>query len=230
MLFTEEDKVSIKHYRLTKKYGRKKLLKEIPEKNWSETGLRKLLNKIDDTGDTKRKQGSGRPRTSQSNANLDTVENPLLSQESYRGTHPNLREIVMETEIPRASVHQIAKIDFGLTPFKLINVQRFTREDEKKPIERGKRLLRYMALGNFEKIFFTDEKILKLQAPSNKQNDRIYGVNLSDIREKDRSEKSKFPISVMASASVTKLGKTSIDFITPGVKIISAYYCNDVLS
>ena len=42
----------IRHYRLTKKYGRKKLLKEFPQKNWSETELRKLLNKIDEMGDT----------------------------------------------------------------------------------------------------------------------------------------------------------------------------------
>ena len=43
MSFTEEDKVLIKHYKLKKKYGRKKLLKKLSEKNWSETGPRKLL-------------------------------------------------------------------------------------------------------------------------------------------------------------------------------------------
>ena len=56
MPFTEEDKVLIKHYRLKKKYGRKKWLKEYPEKNLSETSLRKLLNKIEDARGTKRKQ------------------------------------------------------------------------------------------------------------------------------------------------------------------------------
>ena len=52
MPFTEEHRVLTKHYRLKKKYGRKELLKESPEKNWSKTGLRNLLNKIDVTGDT----------------------------------------------------------------------------------------------------------------------------------------------------------------------------------
>ena len=41
-----------------------------------------------------------------------------------------------------------------------------------------------MTLANLEKTFFADEKIFKLRAPKNKQNGRIYGVNLSDIREK----------------------------------------------
>ena len=86
-----------------------------------------------------------------------------------------------------------------------------------------------MAPANLEKTFLTDEKILKLQAPNSKQNGRIYGVNLSDIIEKGHSEKIKFPVCVMVSAGVSKLGKTSIHFVTPGAKIDSAYYCNEVL-
>ena len=81
------------------KYGRKKLQKEFPEKKWAETGLKKLLNKIDDTGDTKRKQGSERPQMFRSDANIDTVEKLILSQENDPGTHISLREIEMETVI-----------------------------------------------------------------------------------------------------------------------------------
>ena len=33
----------------------------------------------------------------------------------------------------------------------------------------------------------------------------------------------------MVSEGVSKLGKTSIRFATPGAKINSAYYCNEVL-
>ena len=124
----------------------------------------------------------------------------------------------------------IAKFDLGLTPFKITNVQRLTREDEKKQAESRKRLLHYMTLANLEKTFFTNERVFQLQVPNNKQNDRIYGVNLSDIREKGHSEKSKFPIGVMVSAVVSKLGKTSIHIFNPGAKRNSAYYCNEVLS
>ena len=87
-----------------------------------------------------------------------------------------------------------------------------------------------MTLANLEKTFLTNEKIFKLQAPNNKQNNRIYEVNLSDIREKGHSEKSKFPISIMVSAGVSKLGKSSIHIVTLGAKMNSAYYCNEVLS
>ena len=129
----------------------------------------------------------------------------------------------METGIPRVSVHQIAKFGLGLTPFKLTNVQRLTREGKTKWTERGQRLLRYVTLADLEKTFI-DEKIFKLHAPNNKQNDRICRVNLSYIREKGHSEKSKFPISVMVCVGVSKLGKTSIHFITLSPKINNAYY------
>ena len=74
----------------------------------------------------------------------------------------------------------------------------------------------YITLANLQKNFLTDEEIFKLQAPNNKQNDRIYRVNLSDVTEKGRSEKSKRPISVMVSAGVSNLRKTFIHFVTPG--------------
>ena len=75
----------------------------------------------------------------------------------------------METGIPQAYVHWIAKFDLGLTPFKITNLQRLTRKDEKKQTESGRRLLLYTTLANLEKTFFTNEKIFKLEAPNNKQ-------------------------------------------------------------
>ena len=51
MLFTTEDRILIKHYRLDKKYG---------SKPWSANGLDKFIEKIDDTGGKNRTNGSGR--------------------------------------------------------------------------------------------------------------------------------------------------------------------------
>ena len=38
-----------------------------------------------------------------------------------------------------------------------------------------------------------------------------------------------FPSSVMISAGICKLGKTSIHFVNPGVKVNRQYYCHDLL-
>ena len=58
MPFTEEDKVVIKHYRLEKGYGAKRLLAEFPNKGWTRGGLQTLIEKIDATGSVDRQEGS----------------------------------------------------------------------------------------------------------------------------------------------------------------------------
>ena len=63
MLFSTEDKMIIKYYRLDKHYGVKRLLKEFPNKGCSEGGLRYLLRKIDKTGDFARIPRRGRTPT-----------------------------------------------------------------------------------------------------------------------------------------------------------------------
>ena len=59
MPFTTEDKILIKHYRLDKNYGRRKILHEFQDKPSSVSGLDKLIKKIDNTGGTDRTNGSG---------------------------------------------------------------------------------------------------------------------------------------------------------------------------
>jgi hypothetical protein len=50
MSFSYEDKIIIKHYRIEKGYGRKKLLEEFPNRGWTLGGLGDLLKKLDETG------------------------------------------------------------------------------------------------------------------------------------------------------------------------------------
>ena len=73
MPFSNEDKVIIKHYRLEKGYGKKRLLKQLSDRQWSESSLRKLLKKIDTTGSIERSTGSGRPRGAQTEEKTDTT-------------------------------------------------------------------------------------------------------------------------------------------------------------
>ena len=131
----------------------------------------------------------------------------------------NISQPKMETGIPKVSLHQTEKYDLGLTPFKITNAQRLTRKDALRDTCQFRR-----------KTSFTNKKIFKLQALNNKQNGRIYMVNLYDIREKGHSEKSKFPFSAMVSTGISKLGTTYIHTVTSGAKINSAYKCNEVSS
>ena len=137
-------------------------------------------NWVKKIGDTKRKQGSRRPQTSPSNVNINTVENLTLSQGSDPGIHLGIK-LSWKQEYHK-------HLFIGLQNLTMVsNKQMYkqsTREDEKKRTEREKRLLRYITLASLEKTFFTDEKIFKLQAPNNKQNDRICKLHLSKVNFK----------------------------------------------
>jgi len=74
--------------------------------------------------------------------------------------------------------------------------------------------------------------VFTIAAPSNAQNDRVYAPKSS--RKKDVTAErllrtcSRFCKSLMVSVGVSKLGRTELVFVEPGVKIDGAYY-RDVL-
>ena len=71
---SDEDKIIIKHLRQMFVYGAKRIIKDHSEKNW---GFRKVgywLKKIDKTGDVKRREGSGRPKSSRTENKINAVK------------------------------------------------------------------------------------------------------------------------------------------------------------
>ena len=105
MPFSNEDKIVIKHYRVDTHYSARKLLNDFPDNGWTLGGLHWLLKKIDDTGSLERRTGSGRPKTSRTEENLQIGEKLILSQEDQPQTHKSLREIEMDTGIPKSMVN-----------------------------------------------------------------------------------------------------------------------------
>ena len=82
MVFTVEDRTTIKFLRETKKYGARRLMSEFPTKQWSLAGLNRLLRKIDTTGSAKRRPGQGRKRSVRTQENIDNVGDLVLSQDN----------------------------------------------------------------------------------------------------------------------------------------------------
>ena len=164
MPFSDEDKILIKHYRLDKRYGRKRLLAEFPEKNWKAGGLDKLIQKIDVTGSVGRLRGSGRPKSARTEENIEIVEELVQSQEEP-GTHKSPREIERETGISRSTVRRIAKNDLQLNQFKRVKGQKLSTMDEKKRRKRVPLLLKKITKKTLSKTFFTDEKIFTVDTP-----------------------------------------------------------------
>ena len=61
--YSEEDKILIKQLRISKGWGARRMMNEFPDKPWSERCINYIISKIDETGTTDRREGSGRPRS-----------------------------------------------------------------------------------------------------------------------------------------------------------------------
>ena len=78
----------MKHSRLDKVYGKKKLLAENPYRDCTTSGWRNLIKKIDQTGSIDHTSGIGCPRSAHTNDNIEYLEKEVLSKEANPGSHP----------------------------------------------------------------------------------------------------------------------------------------------
>ena len=85
----------IKSFHL-KGYTAKRLTDEFHETNWTKRDVNKLLKKLRDIGTIDRPSGSGRPRSARTEANVETVNDLVLSQEDKLQTHKTVGEISRE--------------------------------------------------------------------------------------------------------------------------------------
>src|ERR1700690_129350 len=228
MPFSKEDKISIKFLRQNKQYGAKQFLKEFPQKGWSLGGLKKLIKKIDTTGSAARCPGSGRRRTVRTVDNIDDVEALVLSQDDNPQTHGTQRQIAREPGISQTSVCRIVKTDLRLKCLKRRKAHELTEANMQARLDRSQSLLRLYPAAMVIFIWFTDEKIFTVAAPSNSQNDRLYAA--SGTRKKDIAgarllrTRPTFTKSLMVSVGVSALGRTAIHFVETGVKVNGQYY------
>ena len=99
MVFSEDDKDSIKFLQQNKHYGAKRFIREFLQNGWTLGGLNALIRKIAKEGTVRHLPGAGRPRTVCSIENNEQVETLVLSQEGQPQTHRTLREIARELNI-----------------------------------------------------------------------------------------------------------------------------------
>ena len=188
MTFSFEEKHVIKFLRQTKGYGAKKLRTMFPEKRWSLEGLKCLIRKIDSSGTIHRRPGSGRPRSVRTADVVDQVEDMVLSQEDDPGTHYTQRHIARQVGISVTSVNRIVNNDLQLKCYKKRRAHQLSDANKKARLDRCRKLLRKYPVAMVNFIWFTDEKLVTVAAPSNTQNDRVYapaGVQKKNI-EPDR--------------------------------------------
>ena len=226
MPYSQEDKLLIKHYRITYRWGSKKILRNFGGgKEWSLGGVQKIIEKVDATVSVERKKGSGRPLSARTQANVEGVEREVYSQEDPDTgewqKHKSPSAISKSLGISRSSVRRIIVFDLNLKCYRRIKTKNLTIGDKEKSVVRCKRLLRTFTRERLSKTFFSDEKIFTAEGIFNQKNDVVYSQDRKRNIDKKRlhHEKSRFPKAIMVSVAVSMMGKTSLIFVEPGVKI-----------
>ena len=152
MPYSSEVKVIIKHYRSDKGW---KIITYRVSKSW--------LKKIDQTGSTDCKSGSGRPRSARTNDNTEYVEEEISSQETNLGSPSTPAEISKRLDIFESSVRRIVRNYLKLKPFKKMKGQVLSPLDKQKSVVRVGKLLKQLTFSKLSKTFFSDEKVFKVQ-------------------------------------------------------------------
>src|SRR6218665_1703432 len=107
----------------------------------------------------------------------------------------------------------------------------FTVAKKQAGLDRSRLLLRRYPVSLVHSIWFTDEKLFTVASYSNTQNDGLYVAVGTRKRYGSRPPFRTRPTlskSLTVSIGVSSLGRTSIHFVEPGVKIDGQYY-RDVL-
>ena len=140
---TTEDRILIKHLRLEKQWGARRMTNEFPNKAWSIASVSRVINKIDNNRTMERKPGSGRPRSARTQQNIEQVSELICSQDDDPHNPNSPREIERETGIPQSSVQRIVKQDLQLKTYKRVIGQKLNENVKLKRLQRSRQLLEW---------------------------------------------------------------------------------------
>ena len=124
-----EDHILITNLYYFKGYGAKRLISEFPAKGWKKTTVNDFLKRLKETGSTTRKtrkSGSGRSRTVRTVANINAVNDLVLSQEDAPQTHRTTWQIAREMGIYHSSVVRVIRDELRLKCVKKRHAQELT--------------------------------------------------------------------------------------------------------
>ena len=137
-------------------------------------------------------------------------------------------------DIPRTSIRRIITQDLKLQLFKKIKGQRIDTRTKEKRIERCLNLLRVFTRQVLETAFFSDEKNFQGDPTAKCLKRSHYASSAykksTIVNKRLYVERSSFPMSLIVSVAVSKVGKLSIFFVEPGAKVNGAYYREKLLA
>ncbi|CAF1558888.1 unnamed protein product [Rotaria sordida] len=141
---------------------------------------------------------------------------------------PTQRAIAKDLHISQSTVSNIIK-NSGFTLRKKQKVQKLTSSNVMKRGQRSFKLYRRLARGRYKNFITTDETWFYLDETSRRR--KVCYIKKTDP-DYDRmiiQQNTSRPKGFMVWGGVSSQGKTTLRFVTPGTKVNSNYYINNVL-
>ena len=190
--------------------------------------MKKLLKKIDKTGDLALKERSGWPKSVHTEGNVELVDEVILNQKDLFGTHSTPAEIAHEVKIDCQSVSRIIDQDLDLYPLRKQKVQKLTDSNIEKHMIRSVKFISKYTQKTLQTTFFSDEKICTVKQFYNSHKNVVFAPKkmskLEVPEERLFCEIEALPKQIMVSVAISKAGKTLI--VEPNTKVNAKYYCN----
>lgn len=221
----EEKRAAIKLYH-DKGFQPSEIIKQLNLLSIGRSLVYRTVKRLRETGSTKDRPRSGRPRSARTPALKKKVY-----QRIYKNPRRSARKLARQLNTSRSTIRRIIDEDLGLHPYKKRKVPGLTAAKKKKRLDRSKALFERFPSQNLENLVFSDEKLFNVEESLNSQNDRIYAATFEDIPEEMRNvQRFQHPSSVMVWAAVSKKGKFRLAFVEPGVKVNKEYYQEHILN
>ena len=181
----------------------------------------KYLKRFRQTGTFEDRPKTGRPRSVRSRDLVEKVRKCVK-----RNPNRSATQLAKTYGCGSSTMKRVLKCNLDMKPFKYVRRQLLNSAQVQKRLVRGRKIKKLLSGAPRPTVIWTDEKIFTVQRVWNRQNDRIWAVNLEDIPIGDRTQFCRqHPAHIMVWGGVTCDGrKTPLIVIPEGVKINSDTY------
>lgn len=187
--------------------------------------INRTIERYHETGSTKDRPRSGRPRTVCTKDRIKRVREKIR-----RNPERSARRLAKEENVSATSMRRLLAKDLGLKPYRKRKIHGLSDEQKKKRLERSKLLLKRHGVRKVKKIIFSDEKLFLTEQCHNAKNDVVYSLSFEDIPEEQRTVKRfQNKSSVKVLGAISENGKLPLLFIDKGIKINGDFYRQEVI-
>jgi transposase len=185
----------------------------------------RIVKRFKVRGEVSNLKSPGRPRTARTPKQIQSVKARIK-----RNPRRSIRKMAKELLISEKSVRQIVKKDLKLSSYRLQRKHYISEEVAAKRLARAKELLLKMKNGSLPGLIFSDEKLFKVEASYNRQNDRVIASSSTSIPLKKKLiTRRQGSNSIMVWAAISEESRSNLVFVEPGVKINADYYKKSIL-